>query len=95
MDLTTQISLNVIISLAGGFAAVIGAYMKMKSKLDAQVIYMNSLERDVEHLRDDKKALRLELADLQKEVHHGHQHLETKMAEMELRIVREIQNLKK
>jgi uncharacterized protein YlxW (UPF0749 family) len=95
MDLTTQISLNVIISLAGGLMAVIGAYVKVKSKLDQQSIYIASIERDIEHLRDDKRSIRAELNDLQKEVHTGHQSLETKMAEMELRIVREIQKIGK
>lgn len=95
MDLGTQISLNVLISLGGGLAAVLGAYVKIKSKLDQQAIYISGLERDLKNLRDDKRTLRAELGELQKEVHGGHQHLETKMAEMELRIVREIQKLSK
>jgi hypothetical protein len=93
MDLGTQISLNVIISLGGGLAAVLGAYVKIKSKLDQQAVYIAGLERDINNLRDDKRSIRQELGELQKEVHHGHQHLETKMAEMELRIVREIQKI--
>ena len=93
MDLTTQISLNVIISLAGGLFAVIGAYVKVKSKIDQQSIYISGIERDLDHLREDKRSIKAELSDLQKEVHSSQQSLETKMAEMELRIVREIQKI--
>lgn len=106
MDSGTQISLGIVVSAISGVLGAVGAYVKVKSDLVAQYNKHKALEKDVAELQDRKKeavqtlhkridTLKNNYNDLQKEVHQGHQSLETKMAQMELRIVREIQKLAK
>jgi hypothetical protein len=104
MDMNTQISLDVIIGLGSGIIGSVGAYIKMKSKLDRLEMENISQERDILELKDSKKNMNSVIHkridevqnnydELQREVHKGQQSLETKMAQMELRIVKEIQKL--
>ena len=104
MDMETQISLDVIIGLGSGIIGSLGAYMKIKTRIDRLEMENISQEKDIQDLRDRKKEMNTHIHqriddiqsnydELQKEVHKGHQNLETKMAQMELRIVKEIQKL--
>lgn len=104
MDLGTQISLDVMISLVGGVVGAVGAYVKLKSKLDLAEAKNSSQDKDIEDIKDRKKEMNIALhkriddqhsivSDLQKEMNTAHNKLETSMAQMELRIVKEIQNM--
>ena len=104
MDLQTQISLDVIISVVGGVVGAVGAYVKLKSKLDLLSAEFISIEKELTDIKERKKDMntslhkriddiRDEFSTLQKEVNQGHQKLETNMAQMELRIVKEIQSM--
>lgn len=106
MNEATQISLGVLISGIGIVAGIIGAYTKLKSDINVHDTKINGMADDINDLTERKKEsiaalhkridnLKQGYVDLQKEVHQGHQSLETKMAQMELRIVREIQKLAK
>lgn len=104
MDLKTQMSLDVIISLLGGVIGAVGAYIKLKSKID--ILETNSInqEKEIVDLNNRKKEMnaalhkriddqKKEVSELQKEVSQGHNKLETAMAKMELRIIREFQSV--
>tara|TARA_R110000772_G_scaffold9622_7_gene31559 strand:+ start:13033 stop:13371 length:339 start_codon:yes stop_codon:yes gene_type:complete len=104
MDYGTQISLDVIVSMAGGVIGAVGAYIKLKSKLDMAEAENISQNKEIEDIREGKKEMNISLhrriddqnsiiSDLQKEMNHGQSKLETSMAHMELRIVKEIQNM--
>jgi t-SNARE complex subunit (syntaxin) len=106
MDSSTSISVGVIISLVSLLAGVIGAYVRLKSDINVQSTKIDRMEQDIDDVQERKKEavstlhkridnLKQGYIDLQKEVHQGHQSLETKIAQMELRIVREIQKLAK
>lgn len=99
-----QIGLDVLIGIGSGLLGALGAYYKLKTRLDLADAKNHEQEKEIQDLRERKKEMnqalhkriddqKLELANLQKEVHQGHTKLETKMNEMELRIVREIQKL--
>jgi len=104
MDLGTQISLDVLVSVGGGIIGAVGAYIKLKSKIDLQESKNIEQEREISDLKDRKKEMNNALHkriddqnnvihDLQKEMNTGHGKLENAMVNMELRIVREIQNM--
>ena len=106
MNEATSISIGVLISAVGVIAGIIGAYTKLKSDINVHDTKINNMAGDITDLTERKKesiaalhkridTLKQGYTDLQKEVHQGHQSLETKMAQMELRIVREIQKLAK
>jgi predicted nucleic acid-binding Zn-ribbon protein len=99
-----QIGLDVLIGASSGVLGAIGAYVKLRSTLDLVAAENVNQEKEIHDLRERKKEmntalhkriddLRGEFTDLQKEVHQGQQKLETHMAQMELRIVKEIQKM--
>lgn len=99
-----QIGLDALIGVSSGIVGAVGAYVKLKSRIDLEGAKNNEQEKEIQDLRERKKEMNQalhkriddikgEFHDLQKEVHQGHQKLETNMAQMELRIVREIQKM--
>jgi len=103
MDLGTQISLDVVISLMSGIGGAVGVYIKLKTRLDLADAKNDEQERELSDIKDRKKEMNIALhkriddqnntiQDIQKEMSTGHSKLETGMAQMELRIVREFQN---
>ena len=101
MDFGTSISLEIVISLASGIFGAVGAYIKLKSRLDLQEAKNNEQTKELEDIRERKKEMNQALhkriddqnsviQDIQKEMNSGHGRLETEMAKMELRIVEKI-----
>ena len=106
MDLGSKISLEVLVGIASGLVGSIGAYIKLKTKIDRVEMVNFTQERELSDLKERKKelgtllhkridTLKNDFTELQKDMTTGHQSLETKMAQMELRIVKEIQKLAK
>jgi hypothetical protein len=106
MDVGTQISLEILVSLAGGVIGAIGAYIRLKSSIDVLIQKDINQQNEINDIKEAKKDMnialdkridsnKLELSVLQKEMSTGHNKLETAMAQMELRIVKEIQKLAK
>jgi flagellar biosynthesis chaperone FliJ len=99
-----QIGLDLIIGAGSGLLGAMGAYYKLKARLDLADAKNEEQERELADLRDRKKELATALhkriddqnhviQDIQKEMSKGHSKLETSIAQMELRIVKEIQNM--
>jgi DNA relaxase NicK len=96
-----QIGLDVLIGAGSGVLGAMGAYYKLKARLDLQEAKNTEQERELEDIRQRKKEMNMALhkriddqnsiiADIQKEMNTGHNKLETAMAQMELRIVEKI-----
>ena len=103
MDLGAQIGLDVVVSVISGVGGAVGAYIKLKSKIDLQEAKNSEQEKEIADIKERKKEMNIalhkriddqknELGALQKEVSQGHNKLETAMARMELRIVKEFQS---
>ena len=99
-----QIGFDVLIGAGSGLLGAMGAYYKLKSRLDLQEAENISQEKEIDDLRERKKEMnsaihkRIDdqnnvIQDIQKEMASGHQKLETNMAQIELRIVKEIQSM--
>jgi len=99
-----QIGLDVLIGAGSGLLGAMGAYYKLKNRLDLGEVANASQEKEIEDLKERKKEMNAALhkriddqnhviQDIQKEMVTGHQKLETNMAQMELRIVKEIQSM--
>lgn len=99
-----QIGMDVLIGSASGVLGAMGAYYKLKSRLDLQEAKNEEQERELHDLRERKKEMNAAIhkriddqnhtiQDIQKEMASGHQKLETGIAKMELRIVKEIQSM--
>ena len=99
-----QIGLDVLIGASSGIVGAVGAYMKLKSRIDLEGAKNNEQEREIMDLRERKKEMNIalhkriddirgEFKELEREVHQGHQKLEVNIKDMELRIVREIQKM--
>ena len=97
-----QIGLDVLIGSASGILGAMGAYYKLKSRLDLQEAKNDEQERELQDIRDRKKEMNIALHkriddqngvihEIQKEMTTGHSELGQRMAEMELRIVKEFQ----
>jgi chromosome segregation ATPase len=104
MDLETQISLDVLIGLSSGVIGSVGAYIKLKSRIDRLEMENLSQEKEITDLRERKKemnsalhkrvdVLKTDLSTLKNEMTQGHSTLETKMTQMELRIIQEIHKI--
>lgn len=102
MDVSTQIGLDVVISIFSGIGGAIGAYIKLKSKIDLVEAKNSEQEKKISDIRERKKEMNLaihkriddqknELTNLQKEVSTGHSTLEKQIAQLELRIVEKFQ----
>tara|TARA_R110000787_G_scaffold71736_2_gene159665 strand:- start:465 stop:782 length:318 start_codon:yes stop_codon:yes gene_type:complete len=100
------VGLDVVISVFSGILGAIGAYIKLKSSIDVLVQKDVNQQKEINELQEGKKEmskllhkridiLKSELTVLQMEVTKGHNNLQTLMAQMELRIVKEIQKLQK
>tara|TARA_R110000796_G_scaffold106769_2_gene217288 strand:- start:583 stop:900 length:318 start_codon:yes stop_codon:yes gene_type:complete len=100
------VGLDVVISVFSGILGAIGAYIKLKSSIDVLVQKDINQQKEINELQEGKKemskllhkridTLKSELTVLQMEVTKGHNNLQTLMAQMELRIVKEIQKLQK
>jgi len=100
------VGLDVVISVFSGILGAIGAYIKLKSSIDVLVQKDINQQKEINELQEGKKEmskllhkridiLKSELTILQMEVTKGHNNLQTLMAQMELRIVKEIQKLQK
>lgn len=103
MDAGMQISLDIILGAASGIIGAIGAYVKLKSRIDLAEAKNIEQERELADVRERKKematALHKRIDDqnsvitrIQTEMNKGHNELGKAMAEMELRIVREFQS---
>jgi formiminotetrahydrofolate cyclodeaminase len=99
-----QIGLDVLVGAVSGLLGAMGAYFKLKSRLDLQEAKNAAQEKEIDDLHERKKEMNVSLhkriddqnsviQDIQKEMASGHQKLETNMAHMELRIVKEIQKM--
>lgn len=99
-----QIGMDVLIGSASGILGAMGAYYKLKSRLDLQEAKNIEQEREIFDLRERKKEMNTALhkriddqnhviQDIQKEMASGHQKLEVNIKDMELRIVKEIQSM--
>ena len=97
-----QIGLDVLIGSASGLLGAMGAYYKLKSRLDLQEAKNGEQEKELQDIRDRKKEMNTALHkriddqngvihEIQKEMTTGHSELGQRMAEMELRIVKEFQ----
>lgn len=106
MDMASQISVEVIIGISSGVIGSVGAYIRLKSRIDRLEMENLSQEKELTDLRERKKEataalhkrvdiLKTDLANLKTEMAQGHSSLETMMAKMELRIVQEIQKISK
>jgi septal ring factor EnvC (AmiA/AmiB activator) len=104
MDYTTKISLDVLISLISGIIGAVGAYVKLKSKIDVLEKTTEHQTTEITDLKERKKEMNTALHkriddqnavinDIEKNLSAGHSKLETAIANLELRIVREIQNM--
>jgi len=100
------VGLDVVISVFSGILGAIGAYIKLKSSIDVLVQKDVNQQKEINELQEGKKEmskllhkridiLKSELTVLQMDVTKGHNNLQTLMAQMELRIVKEIQKLQK
>lgn len=106
MDSTTTISMEILLSLSSGIIGSVGAYIKLKSRIDRLEVENLNQERELLDLRERKKEMntalhkriddqKAEVQELRNELNKGHQALERKMGEMELRIIKEIHKLVK
>lgn len=97
-----QIGLDVLIGASSGIIGAVGAYVKLKSRLDLTEAKDMEQSKDIQDIRDRKKEMNTEIhrridttdakvAELSKEVSVTGSKLEAKMSEMELRIIKEIQ----
>lgn len=102
MDIGTQISLDVLLSAGSGIVGAIGAYIKLKSRIDLLEAKNFEQEKELQDIRDRKKEMNIslhkrideqkgEINQLQKEVSTGHSSLEKQIAQLELRIVEKFQ----
>lgn len=103
MDLETQIGLDVIVSVISGIGGAVGAYIKLKSKLDLEAAKNVEQEKEIADIKERKKEMNIALhkriddqnnkiTDIQKEMSVGHSKLEKSISDLELRIVREFQS---
>jgi len=99
-----SIGLDVVISISSGAIGAIGAYVKLKSSIDVLVSKDISQQKEINDIKESKKEMNIvihkrvdilksELTSLQMDVRESHNTLQTLMAQMELRIVKEIQKL--
>lgn len=95
-----QIGLDVLIGAASGILGGVGAYYKLKSRLDLQEAKNDEQEKELQDIRDRKKEMNIALHkriddqnhvinEIQKEMSQGHSQIGERMAQMELRIVKE------
>ena len=96
-----QIGMDVLIGSASGILGAMGAYYKLKARLDLQEAKNVEQEREIQDVKERKKEMNTALHkriddqnhvihDLQKEMNAGHSALRTELAQMELRIVEKI-----
>lgn len=106
MDSTTTISMEILLSLSSGVIGSVGAYMKLKSRIDRLEMENISQDKELVDLKDRKKEMNIaihkridaqkdELHDLRQDVNKGYTKLENKVNEMELRIIKEIHKIGK
>lgn len=93
MNFNTAVSLDVIVSATGMLISVVGVYIKLKSKIDILEKEKEVMAKELGALHEKDKEIEREMLSLQKEVSQGHNKLETSMAQMELRIIREFQSV--
>ena len=97
---------NVLIGVSSGLIGAVGAYIKLKSSMEVLKSKDTSQQKEINDIKESKKEMNIvihkridimksELTTLQMEVTKGHNTLQTLMAQMELRIVKEIQKLQK
>jgi hypothetical protein len=100
------IGFEVIISVISGMAGAIGAYVKLKSSIDVLIQKDVTQQNEINNIKEGKKemnvllhkridVLKKDLTQLQVDVTKGHNSLQTLMAQMELRIVKEIQKIQR
>jgi septal ring factor EnvC (AmiA/AmiB activator) len=98
-----QIGLDVLIGLSSGVVGTIGAYIRLKSRIDMVEAKNKEQSKEIDDLRDRKKEMNIALnkriddqketiSKLQTTMSTGHAKLETLIAKMELRIVEKITN---
>jgi hypothetical protein len=97
-----QIGLDILLGAASGIIGAIGAYVKLKSRLDLEGAKNQEQEKEINDIKERKKEMNIaihkrideqkaELSVLNEKVSSGQSKLETAMAQMELRIVKEFQ----
>lgn len=91
--LHTAVSLDLIISASAGLVAIVGVYIRLKSKIDILETTCAAQAKDILSLQEEEKIIKTELVDVRREASQGHNKLETSMAQMELRIIREFQSV--
>jgi hypothetical protein len=97
-----QIGLDILLGAGSGVLGAMGAYYKLKTRLDLSDAKNDEQEKELADLRERKKEMNMalhkriddqknEITTLQKEVHTGHSSLEKQIAQLELRIVEKFQ----
>lgn len=96
-----QIGLDVLIGLSSGIVGTVGAYIRLKSRIDMVEAKNKEQSKEIDDLRDRKKEMNTALnkriddqkatiGKLETNMSTGHAKLETLIAKMELRIVEKI-----
>lgn len=92
-SLNTTVSLDLIISASAGFLAIVGVYIRLKVEINILRHDLDVQAKEIEDLQKKEEKLSSELSEYHKEASQNHSKLETSMAQMELRIIREFQNV--
>ena len=94
MDGTTAVSLNLILSVGGGVIGAVGAYVKLKSRMD-----INSVQ--IVNLIEENKQCHTRIDSLKETVNKNREHsdqsttdLKQFINDMKVEIIREIHNKK-
>lgn len=101
-----NIALEMVIAASSGIIGAVGAYVKLKSKVDLVAAENIAQEKEINDLRERKKEMnaalhkrvddiRDEMNDVTTKFAQGQQEMKTNLAQMELRIVDRIQQMVK
>lgn len=95
-----QIGLDILLGAGSGIIGAVGAYVKLKSRIDLAEAKNVEQERELTDIKERKKEMNAAIhkriddqnhtiQDIQKEMSAGHNKLQTELAQLELRIIKE------